>query len=370
MVAKFVLLFLLFTLYSSLFTLSAQNTAPYFRWDLRLDTKFDNHERGQLNLPTTGSGTFFSVRVAPVIGIGWNDQHGAFHGVMGGVNFILDMGAKPDDRPVEALLYYNYEAPLYSLYAGKFERRRLMGTWSRAMWSGISNFYDSVVDGFDLQYHAAQGYIEVVFDWDGMASATMRESFRIASAGEFNPVGSRSFRWLAMGYSYDMYHLASRTGIGDGVVDHNSVNPWIGVRLHRLFPWFEDLSLQAGWLQSIDRDRKSSAGWLDPGGITVDVGVQKWKIGIRNQFYRGLTGTGDGVQMPLWNSYGNRIYKGDPIFAAARTYNYTQIYWRPAIGRGVELDLELGLHTDGRKMGFQQVIWLGVTLDDRFFRKK
>jgi hypothetical protein len=238
------------------------------------------------------------------------------------------------------------------------------------MWSGVSNFYDNVVDGFDVQYHTPEGYIEGVLDWDGMQSPTVRESFRIASAGELNPDETRTLSWLGAGYSFEAYHLASRAGMGDGVVDHISVNPWLGVRFEGWLPWFEKLSLGVGWLQSLDRERKGTAGWLNPGGVTVNFGVRKWKVGIDNHFYRGLAGTGDGVQMPLWNAYGNRIYKGDPIFAASRTYNYTQIYWRPTIGRGVELDFELGLHTDGHRMAFQQVIWVGVTLNDQFFRRR
>jgi hypothetical protein len=171
-------------------------------------------------------------------------------------------------------------------------------------------------------------------------------------------------RWFAAGYSFEMYHLASRLGADDGVVDHISVNPWIGGRFQQLLPWFESLTVEAGWLQSLDRDRLGGEGWLKPGGFTLDVGVQKWKIGIKNRLYSGE------LQMPLFAQYGNRIYKGDPMYASARRYNYTQIYWRPTVGRGVSLNLELGFHSDLRKMAFHQIMGVGVSLDGDFFKKQ
>ena len=344
---------------------SAQNpdaayTAPRLKWGIGLDTQFDNHEREALDLPTTRSQTFFSVRAMPTVGIAW----GGNHSIMAGAGFMLDMGSAKPGRPVEPIIYYSYSSPLYSLYAGKFERKHLIGAYSRAMLAGVMNFYDTVIDGLAMQYHAPQGSLELVLDWDGMASASRRESFRITSAGEFNPVKAHSLRWFAMGYSYDMYHLASRSTTHDGVVDHNVINPWIGARFHRLLPWFENLILEAGWLQSFERDRTGGTGWLKPGGLTVDVGVQKWKIGIRNRFYTGEK------QMPLYASYGSRIYKGDPMYASTRRYNFTQVYWRPAIGHGVKLNLELGLHSDLRNMAFHQILGVGVTLDGDFFKRK
>jgi hypothetical protein len=341
-----------------------------FEWDIRLDTKFDNHERNSLKLSSARSQTLFSVRAAPAVGLGWHDARGALHRVMAGASLTLDMGARPANRPVEPLLYYNYASPRYSLWAGKFERRHAIGTYSRAMLSGVAAFYDNVVDGFAMQLHSSASKLELVLDWDGMASSTERESFRINSALETSPFRRGAFSWLWAGYSFDMYHLASRSGAGDGVVDHISASPWIGARLEWLLPWFESLTLQAGWLQSLDRDRAGDNRWLTPGGVTLDAGIQKWRVGIANRFYRGMTGPEGGTQMPLWYLYGNRVYRGDPIFASTASYNYTRIYWLPRLAPGVDLTLELGLHTAGGRVGWQQVIWVGVTLDNNFFKRK
>jgi hypothetical protein len=331
--------------------------AQSFEWELRLDTKFDNHER---------------ARLAPVLGIGWETGHGVKHNVLTGGSFTLDFSASPPySRDIEPLLYYHLTSPRYGLYAGMFERRHLIGIYSRATYSGIAGFYDNIVQGLAMQYHGPGARFEVVLDWDGAQSSTQRESFRVLLAGNWNRTQRQTARWLEAGFSVDWYHLASRAGMLDGVVEHILGEVWIGAGLEKVLPWFERLSLGAGWLHSMDRDRTmTNQGWLSPGGATLDAAVQKWRVGIRNRFYHGVTGPGGGTQMPLWGSVGNRVYKGDPMYASARTYNYTAVYWRPTIGHGVELNLELGLHSDGRRMGFQQVIWVGVTLDNDFFKKK
>jgi hypothetical protein len=339
-------------------TLSAQS----FEWDLRFDTNFDNHEKQQLSyLPTAVSLTMFSSRLMPVVGIGWDDGE-AHHRVMAGGSYIHNFNLSPSyTRREELLLYYNYSSPRFSIYAGKFERRRLVGSYPRAIYSGMSNFYDNVVDGFALQHRAPNGRLEAALDWDGMQSGEERESFRVLSAGETIIPGTS---WLTAGYGLDWYHLANRVGSTDGVVDHITLNPWVGVTLARIVPWFDLLFAQAGWMGMMDRDRVSGEGWHTPGGVNVDVGFQKWKVGIRNRLYTG------GRLMPLWDSYGNRLYKGDSFYASVKTYNYTQIYWRPTIGRGVDLSLELVLHSDGRRVGFEHTAAIGVSLNKDFFKKR
>jgi hypothetical protein len=365
------LLFTLFTIQSSIFTLSAQT----FEWGVRLDTKFDNHERDRLELPTARSGTYFSARLAPVVGVGWetlnkNGSQGR-HSIMAGGSATLDFSTRPDySHHLEPLLYYNFDSPHYSLYAGKFERRNLIGIYSRATYSGIASFYDNVIDGLAMQYHSPNARFEAMLDWDGAQSSTVRESFRVLLSGDWKRAKRDTARWLEAGFSVDWYHLASRAGAIDGVVEHIAADVWFGAALEQALPWFERLSVGAGWLQSMDRDRNAATdGWLSPGGLTLDAAVQKWRVGIRNRYYHGLAGPGNGEQMPLWNTVGNRVYKGDPMYASARTYNYTAIYWRPTIGRGVDFNLEIGLHSDGRRVGFQQVAWVGVTLDNEFFKR-
>ena len=343
------------------------STAQSFEWDLRLDTKFDNREYDPLKyVGSVPSITFFSVRVAPAIGLGFVDDnhYGHHHRVMVGASYTRDMGAAVSRRTPEPLIYYNYRSDRYGLWAGKFERRHLIGAYSRAIYAGSHAFYDNVIDGFAMQYTPRRGRLELALDWDGARSASTRESFRILSAGEWNPIDEGPFRWLTGGYSFDMYHLASRRSEHDGVVDHILVDASVGAALERVLTWFDRLTVKAGWTGSFDRERSGTNEWLMPGGFTTDVTVQKKKVGIRNMFYHG------DPLWSFWHTYGSRVYKGDPFFVVSGINNYTMIYWHPQLFRGVTLRLELGMHTDGRNVGLQQVAWVGVSLDSSFFRRR
>ncbi len=342
-------------------TAQTSDNAPTLQWDLRLDSKFDNREYSDVNRPEVPSVTFFSVRVAPAVGVAFGSDH--THAIMAGLSYTIDMGEDVSARYPEPLLYYNHQSSKYGLWAGKFERRHLVGAYSRAIYAGSYSFYDNVIDGFAMQFTPRHGKLELVLDWDGKGSGTVRESFRILSAGEWTPLEGKPLSWLTAAYSFDMYHLASRNGTNDGVVDHGLIDASIGANLHRLFPWFDRLVVRAGWINSFDRERRGSGRWLTPGGVAFEAAVQKKKLGLRNMFYSGE------LLMPLWHTYGSRVNKGDPFFVSARINNYTMLYWYPELTRGVTLKLELGMHTDGRRIGLQQVAWIGVTFDNEFFRK-
>jgi hypothetical protein len=336
--------------------------AQQFKWGLRFDTKFDNREYDAVKLSgVISSKTYFSTRIAPVVGIDIDK----YHSVMGGGSFIFDMGAPLDKRDPELLLYYNFHTPILSAYAGKFERSRLVGNYSRAIYAGSQLFYDNVIEGFAVQLTPLASKFEVVLDWDGMQSRDVRESFRVLSSGEWNPVEIYPLMWLTVGYSFDGYHLASSAEALEGVVDHILANPYVGAAFERLGNvWFQKLQLSVGWVGSYDRERRGDNLWKSTNGISVDFLMQKWNVGICNRLY-----VGDKLYS-FWGDYGNIVYKGDPFYAVSGVYNYTQLYWRPRLGEGVSLDLQAAFHFDGSHFGFQQVVRVGVSLDNGMFGRK
>ncbi|MDR0955056.1 MAG: hypothetical protein LBM20_06735 [Rikenellaceae bacterium] len=332
------------------------------KWGLRFDTRFDNQEYSAVTQEgVISSKTDFSVRLAPVVGIAID----RLHSIMGGASFTFDMGAPHDKRDPEVLLYYNYRTPKFSAYAGKFERRRLVGGYSRAIYAESHTFYDHVIEGFAFQYTPDASKFELVLDWDGMQSPQKRESFRIISAGEWNPTKIASTKWFTAGYSFDMYHLASSAEQSEGVVDHILMNPYVGAVFNRLSNvWFQRLELSVGWLGSFDRERRVENVWEAANGLTVDFTLQKWNVGIHNHLYLG------DKQFAYWDKYGSRVYRGDPFYSISGTYNYTRIYWRPRLSEGVSFDLSLEFPYDGSNMGFQQIAWIGVSIDSGVFDRK
>ncbi|MDR2890165.1 MAG: hypothetical protein LBV18_00925 [Alistipes sp.] len=347
---------------------------PQLKWSLRFDTKFDNHENDELRYlaPAVNSMTLFSTRLVPAVGFGWSDGNGGRHTLMAGASLTWDISENRTLHPREPIVFYNFSSDAFDIYAGKFERRNLIGGYSRAIFAGVATFYDNVVDGIALQYHPTNGKLELVLDWDGIKTATNRESFRIMSGGEWRPVDTRAVSWFMAGYSFDLYHLASSIGGGEGVVDHFAVNPWVGVDFVKFGLPLDVATLQVGWFQTMDRDRAGADRWLTPGGATIEAAVQKWGVGVRNRLYLG------DPLMPLRGVAGvapfaSKIYRGDPFYSAiadTRVYNYTYIYWLPKLGDYVNFEVSAGLHTDGRNVGFQQTLGVSVAIDDNMFRKK
>jgi hypothetical protein len=338
--------------------------AQEFKWGLGLDTRLDNKENEAVKVAgILSSSTTFSTRATPVVGFGFGEGHS----VMGGGSFIVDMGAPLDKREPELLLYYNFKSRKFNAYAGKFERRWLVGDYSRAIYSGSQKFYDNVIEGFALQYFPHASKIEIVLDWDGMQSATVRESFRVLSAGKWDPFWTSvpwPIRWLTAGYSFDMYHLASSTEALEGVVDHVLFNPFVGVNFERLGARFQKLELSVGWLGSYDRERRGDGEWKSSQGLTLDFKIQKWNVGIDNRLYLGKK------LFPFWLDYGRRVYKGEPFYAVSDIYNYTKFYWKPQLAEGVNLDLQMVFHFDGSNFGLQQIVQVGVSLDSGMFDRK
>lgn len=331
-----------------------KSQAQEFLWNVRFDTRLDNREYPS-DSRFSRSLTYFTTRLTPVAGIGF----GGYNSLMLGGEFSYDMGAKLSKRKPELILYYNYSSPQFKAIAGKFTRTQLIGSYSRAMISGSQTFYDNLLEGFALQYTPKRGYAELVLDWDGMQARDTRESFRVLSAGNIR----RGV--FTAGYSAEMYHLASSADAVEGVVDHIMAYPWAGAAFERIAPWFEKLTLSVGWLQAFGRERRGDNLWRAPGGGMIEFTAQKWKVGVRNQLYLGQ------AQMPFYETYGSRIYKGFPMFRTdSGIYNFSQIYWRPQVAKGVTLDLAVDLHYDGRSLGSQQTAWIKVVLDNELFSKK
>ncbi len=163
----------------------------------------------------------------------------------------------------------------------------------------------------------------------------------------------------------DNYQLPSEGGLIPGADPEDMISRWEKIRTRVAATETEGAEYIASEIAAeINRRRAEGKKYV------MALSSGKSPLGVYNRLYAGLTGPGDGLQMPLYGLYGGRVYKGDPMYASARRYNYTRVYWSPQIGQGVTLNLEIGLHSDLRNMGFHQIAQVGVRLDSDFFRKK
>lgn len=334
---------------------SVTASAQTFEWKVNFDTRFDNREYAPCKYST--SETVFGASLAPQVGIGW----GKGSKLMAGADLSGYFGRTNSLNTPEALMYYTYSSPntknLFSATAGMFRRETLIGDYSYSIFGERYRFYDRVINGIVLQYRGSRGLAELGVDWDGMFedSTRTRESFRIFSAGRID------VPYFFAGYGFSMYHLAN-AGLGaTGVVDNIIANPYVGLNFAHVTP-LDKLYLKLGWQQSVQRNRSTEDKFTLPFGGEIEIGIEKWGVGITNNTYIGKN------LFTHWDMYHRRIYAGDQFYRTEKgIYNRTDIYYHAVHRNGIDLMLKLVFHYDGTGLGFQQVAQLNVYLDNGLF---
>ena len=367
-----------------------------FAYDVDFQMQFDNREFYRSGF--TPSMTIFGARLTPTVGLAVQQDNATLHRLMAGIDVMKDFGNSPvaSDRAAagspetdnklsnlklfrEITLYYSLDRQLgktgLSLVAGVFPRRLSEGNYSRAFFSDSLKFYDNNLEGLLIKVHRPKAYYEVGCDWMGMYDTFRRERFMIFSSGEAKvaPV-------LSLGYSAYLYHY-SCSGTAEGVVDNILLNPYIRLGFEHLVD-FQKLSLMVGWLQAMQNDRALVGEYVFPGGGELDVEVQKWNVGIRNELFFGND------MMPYYSSldpagytYGNLLYMGSPFYrvhddgkAGPGISDRLEVYYSPKIG-GPYLDLRISaiFHFNGNKYsGCRQMVSLNFNLQEmlRWHRRR
>ena len=290
---------------------SADSSKVDFVYDVRFDMDFDNREFARNKF--SPSMTIFGARLTPSVGVSVKQSGGISHKVMLGVDAMKNFGA-PDDSTLkeEVTLYYILEKKAdktaFSLQAGVFPRSSMEAYYSEAFFSDSLKFYDNNLEGVLLKLRRPKAYFELGCDWMGQYSRNNRERFMVFSGGS-----GKIFPFLEYGYAAYMYHYAN-SGKVKGVVDNFLLNPYIRFDFADM-TGLQALSLRAGWLQTMQNDRKNLGHYMFSGGADVELDVRCWNFGVRNNFYFGKT------LMPLYHikdtsgmSYSNNLYFGDPFF--------------------------------------------------------
>lgn len=326
--------------------------SPEVVWDLTLNFFFDNREFESSKF--NWSQTLFGIRVAPEIGIRWQNRHS----IMGGVNMLGNFGDKPFfERGNEIFAYYRYDSKKFRAWAGIIPRKNVIGDYPRVFFSDSIIYYAPNLGGLTLQYVGDRGFVEFNADWNSMITNERREKFILFSAARLN-LGVRKLFYI--GYHASMYHHAG-THLDDGVVDNILLHPHVGMDLTRIVP-MDVLSLQVGWLQSFQNDRKYVGQYVKPAGVQIETKVEKWKLGVFNTLYLGDNLMPYFVGAPELD-YGPGLYWGDPFYRTTYgIYNRLELYWQPVHNRMMNLRVASVHHYDGQVWGWQQMVVFWVYL--------
>lgn len=323
-----------------------------FKWEADFDFYFDNREYNDFS--PYESKTFFGASVSPRIGVEIADKHS----IMSGIEVQRQFGGDFSNFLTGISLYYNYHDKHHKFHAGVFPREKMNGKYSRAFFSDSLDFFTQVVQGMLYNYtNDRNGWrtdVEAGIDWMGKYSENVRERFMIFSSGEFRK------KLFTIGYNAYMYHYASCEAV-HGVVDNFLLYPYFRTDFGSSIG-IQELSVQAGWLQSFQNDRKKGQGYVFPCGGEISLTVRHWNIYLSNTSY-----VGDNLQ-PLYNvaddigiKYGDDLYFGDRYYSVeGGFYDRLELGWEPNITRFLKLRLSLIAHFYENYCGFQQMATLRV----------
>jgi hypothetical protein len=164
-----------------------------------------------------------------------------------------------------------------------------------------------------------------------------------------------------------MYHFANTWHV-KGLVDNFLVNPYARFDFGHLTD-FQTLSLNIGYLQAFQNNRKHVGHYVFPGGLHVDLEIRKWDVALKNKAYYGSD------LMPYYNwaddggtKYGNNLYFGDPFYRVhddAQTgpglYNKFEACYEPSIGEHLKIRVAAIFHFHGAHYsGCQQMVGIKV----------
>lgn len=371
-----------------------------FAYDVDFSMNFDNREFDRSRL--FPSYTIFGARLTPSVGLAFLQDSGACHRLMLGVDIMKDFGRSPVGSQASAgqgsvsgfhdaaeadagqrnlklfneiIFYYGLDATLgrtdFSLTAGIFPRRFTEGEYSQAFFSDSLVWYDNNIEGLLMKFRRPSSYFEIGCDWMGKAGVDRRERFMIFSSGH-----GHVSDMLSLGYSAYMYHFAGSEN-APGVVDNILLNPYVLLDFSGLVP-LQHLSISAGWLQSLQNDRKLVDRYVVPGGAEITACAGKWNVSIENRLFIGQN------MMPYYNSigtggqkYASDLYFGDPFFrmrdASAGSWNVydrLKVSYEPGLSDFVDLKIAAVFHFSGGFAGWQQMVGVHFNLRNLMMKLK
>ncbi|MBP3289808.1 MAG: hypothetical protein J6L75_02425 [Alistipes sp.] len=327
-------------------------------------TYFDNFEYTGTTLGE--SGTIFSARFTPKVGIEWNERNSLIVGADLFTDFGKDSRFISKARPQ---VYYRFASPKVRAYAGIFDRKEMVGYYSELFFSDEVRYYENRVQGIMGQYVGKRGYAELSIDWCGMYSETSRERFRILSAGRYDFVKDGLFYG---GYALQIFHFAGSEQIAGSVVDNVIVNPYVGAKFRA---WF-DFDIKLHGIVTMQRDRAVEDKMHTPSGAMFQLRMSKWGVYLEEQIYTGRH------LMPYYytapnelfpQGYGNGLYSGSTLFGtqpywdgcriASCTFFDTRIgYANSFFNDTVRLNAFIAMQCDGAKWGTRQMVELSINL--------
>ncbi len=328
----------------------APATAQRLRVGADFTTFFDNKEYASLGFDE--SGTLFSARLTPKVGIEWAECNELMFGVDMVQNFGHDAKFLSD---VGVQLYYAFRAPRVKALAGIFPRSEMRGLQQPLFFDRDYRYYHHTIAGVLARYESAKhsgSYVEMTMDYTGMRDKFVRESFDITLSAYHRIKG------LELGLDGMMRHYGKDLDAmtNDGVVDNLLVVPYVGYKL--CIKEF-DLDFRLSYMQALQRDRHFENRWQAPMGGELYCAVSRWGVTLSNRLYVG------GSLLPFMSRYGAALYHSEPLYSTTEgVVESVQLsYCRSLFDDTLSVGAGITLDYDGTGLGTRQWVQLDVKLD-------
>lgn len=331
-----------------LFAANGATAQTEFKWNIELNSVFDNRECDARYTPTK---TYFFTQLAPEIGVSFDSGR---HAVMGGAVWNQPIGCEWDGHRISPTLYYLYSGTRWQFAMGMVPYRHLIRPLPNYIQSDSTRYFQHNIRGVMARYLGDEGFMQALVDWRGMQGHDRREAFDIIVMGEWQ----RPHRIFLAGGLIMLNHLAKQSNppADQYVVDNFVANPYIGIDLSALSHPIDSLTFRAGTLASMTRDR-ADGHCHTSAGLWADIAVSWWRLSLQNTLC--LSGK---PLFPLYSQFGSLLHEGEPFYASD-FYNRTTIKGNIINYKNmVSLDAALDFNVARDNFTFYQRLLLRVTI--------
>lgn len=296
---------------------------------------FDNRE---VRSPYQRSQTLFGSRLGGEVGVQfWANT------VKLGAHGIKDFGGQGLAN-TEVSFYYHYAQGHFSGAFGSFPRKQLMAELPDIFIYDSLRYYSPIIHGALLQYMDSRGYAEVYCNWINKQGVGEREIFEIVTDGRFG------YKGYYVGWNVQLLHFSvPRPANGLRVYDKLMINPHLGIERSNL-RWLDALSLQAGLMLSLNRDRTDML-WKSPMGFLGELKMRKWRFELADRLYAG------NPQFSDYETYGAELHRGDPYYRSG-LYNRTDVTFFLLNKRFVQCCITASFHYTEQSLDNSQLVIL------------
>jgi hypothetical protein len=293
------------------------------------------------------SQTIFGNTLSPEIGF----KLDSFNRFRVGFNALYEFGSQKNTfaDKIQPIIYYENQKNNWTFLIGAFPRVHLLDDYPVALLRDSLNYYRPNIEGMLVKYQTEKFKETVWLDWTSRQTNTDKETFLFGFSGKYQ-VGS----FFLNHYAY-MYHDAG-AGIpipGDHLQDNGGFNANIGLDLSNK-TILDSLTISAGPIFGIERDRVLSSKIKTPGGLISNIYASFRKFSIKNTFYLG-----EGMQ----------LINGDSFYTS-KSYDRVDLGYTPIKYKNLEGKFVFSYHFVDGKTDNQQAFFLRYNISGKKDLKK